>query len=100
MKLTPTPDFTIEGSIIKYWYSIGTPMFGVRPTAEVEVELTIIPSSDQGKGVYTKRYTGNWLNAGFRIVYKDADFAEIMKQSLLRMLSEFSTDPDMLAFIR
>jgi hypothetical protein len=92
-------DFTIEGSVVQYWYDIGVVHYGRQPSALVVVAMVLRPSAGKEKQAYTKTYIGRYVYDGGGGVYEDTDIAEIMNQALLRMVSEFSTDSELIDFM-
>jgi hypothetical protein len=75
------PDFIIEGSVSTYSVLV------------VGVKMTVTPVSPE-KGMITKTYEGE-----VRGFYNAYTWKKKFNQSLLAMVKEMSTDPDLIAFL-
>jgi hypothetical protein len=81
------PDFIIEGSVYRFQIEMGRPSVTV-----VAVKLTVSPVSP-GKEVLIKTSEGKARYSSY-YTYKTS-----VNLALLAMVKEFSTDPDLIAFL-
>jgi hypothetical protein len=89
-------DYTIEGTVYKYWLSISAPPFGPnKGTANVGVKLTLVGTGSH-EGLLTKTYEGSSL----RRALQPKHFAHLMNQALLNMLEELTYDQQFIETIK
>jgi len=96
-------DLIIGGTVKKYWWEF-VEFIGGKTFSNVEVELIVSSSSNNSKRVFRKTYEGEYIFKGDSSWNAGYDpqgnlFSELLKQALLRMVGEISTDPELIAFI-
>jgi hypothetical protein len=87
-------DFIVEGSVYKYWILYDPGLVLVKFHANIGAKITVSPASAENR-VLTKTYEGDATTRRL----PGERWKTILNQALLMMLKEFSTDPDLVAFL-
>jgi hypothetical protein len=89
-------DFIIEGTVYKYSLRFENTIKRIRRTANVAVKLTISNTSTDG-ALFIKSYEGEISDEPF---LPGPGMKQLVIQAQSKMLQEFSTDPELIAFLK
>jgi hypothetical protein len=100
--INTTADFTIEGTVYKFWLMRDRSSFTQELTGNVSVKLTISSVSDD-KRVLIKKYEGVYNLSGWVRSDEETEpakeYEKIFIQAILGMLKELSNDSELIDFI-
>lgn len=90
-------DFVVEGTVYKYFLRLDSGGLTGYLNGDVATKLKIT-SNHSDKKEFVKNYEGKYLLSGFRFSFEV--ILDVSNQTLLEMVKEMSTDPELVEFIR